>query len=125
MEWNYEIANDTYQLHHDIEPLPNGNILVLAWERKTANEAFGIGRQTIDNPLNEMWSEAILELELIGSNNANIVWEWHLWDHLIQDMDPELPNYGVVADHPELQDINYGNVGSMSDPLGPNGDWKH
>ena len=125
LQWNYEIANDIYQLHHDIEPLPNGNILVLAWERKTANEAFGIGRQTIDNPLNEMWSEAILELELIGSNNANIVWEWHLWDHLIQDMDPELPNYGVVADHPELQDINYGNVGSMSDPLGPNGDWKH
>ena len=33
LEWNYEIANDTYQLHHDIEPLPNGNILVLAWER--------------------------------------------------------------------------------------------
>ena len=123
--WNYEIANETYQLHHDIEPLPNGNILVLAWERKTANEAFSIGRQTIDNPLNEMWSEAILELELVGSNDANIVWEWHLWDHLIQDIDPELPNYGVVADHPELQDINYGNVGSMSDPLGPNGDWKH
>ena len=123
--WNYEIANETYQLHHDIEPLPNGNILVLAWERKTANEAFGIGRQTIDNPLNEMWSEAILELELIGSNDANVVWEWHLWDHLIQEIDPELPNYGVVADHPELQDINYGNVGSMSDPLGPNGDWKH
>ena len=125
LQWNYEIANDIYQLHHDIEPLPNGNILVLAWERKTANEAFGIGRQTIENPLNEMWSEAILELELIKSNNANIVWEWHLWDHLIQDVYPELPNYGIIADHPELQDINYGNVGSMSDPLGPNGDWKH
>ena len=78
LQWNYEIANDTYQLHHDIEPLPNGNILVLAWEKKTANEAFAIGRQTIDNPLNEMWSEAILELELIDSNNANIAWEWHL-----------------------------------------------
>ena len=125
LQWNYEIANDTYQLHHDIEPLPNGNILVLAWERKTANEAFGSGRQTIENPLNEMWSEAILELELTGTNNANIVWEWHLWDHLIQDVYPELPNYGIIADHPELQDINYGNVGSMSDPLGPNGDWKH
>ena len=30
MQWNYRIANNTYQLHHDIEPLPNGNILVLA-----------------------------------------------------------------------------------------------
>ena len=123
--WNYEIANEIYQLHHDIEPLPNGNILVIAWEKKTADEAYAMGRQTIDNPLNEMWSEVILELELVGTNDANIVWEWHLWDHLIQDVNSDLPNYGVISDHPELQDINYGNVGSNSDPLGPNGDWKH
>ena len=123
--WDYIIANDTYQLHHDIEPLPNGNILVLAWERKTANEAYAMGRETIDNPLNEIWSEAILELELIGSNDVNIVWEWHLWDHLIQDLNPDLQNYGIISNHPELQDINYGNAGSDNDPLGPNGDWKH
>ena len=123
--WNYEIANEIYQLHHDIEPLPNGNILVIAWEKKTADEAYAMGRQTIDNPLNEMWSEVILELELVGTNDANIVWEWHLWDHLIQDVNSDLPNYGVISDHPELQDINYGNAGSNSDPLGPNGDWKH
>lgn len=29
-----------------------------------------------------------------------------LWDHLIQDVDAAKPNYGVVADHPELVDIN-------------------
>ena len=27
--WSYEFANETYQHHHDIEPLPNGNILVI------------------------------------------------------------------------------------------------
>ena len=72
-----------------------------------------MGRETIDNPLNEIWSEAILELELIGSNDANIVWEWHLWDHLIQDLNPDLQNYGIISNHPELQDINYGNAGSQ------------
>ena len=123
--WDYEVSNDTYQHHHDIEPLPNGNVLVIAWERKTADEAYEVGRQSIDNSLNEMWAEAILELEPVGEDDANIVWEWHIWDHLIQDVDPDLSNYGVIADHPELQDINFGNAGSNQGPGGPNGDWKH
>ena len=123
--WNYEIANSTYQHHHDVEPLPNGNILVIVWELKTASEAYAVGRQSIDNSLNVMWAEAILELEPVGTDDANIVWEWHIWDHLIQDVDPELPNYGVISNHPELQDINYGSAGSNGGPGGANGDWKH
>ena len=54
------------------------------------------GRVSINNPLGEMWSTAILELEIVPPNGANIVWEWHLWDHLVQDSDPSLPGYGVV-----------------------------
>jgi hypothetical protein len=123
--WNYEISNNTYQHHHDVEPIPNGNILVIAWERKTADEAYDVGRQSIDNSLNEMWAEAILEVEPVGTDDANIVWEWHIWDHLIQDIDTSLSNYGVITEHPELQDVNYGNAGSNNGPGGPNGDWKH
>ena len=123
--WNFEISNNTYQHHHDVEPMPNGNILVISWERKTADEAYAVGRQSIDNSLNEMWAEAILEVEPVGTDDANIVWEWHIWDHLIQDVDTSLSNYGVIADHPELQDVNYGNAGSNQGPGGPNGDWKH
>ena len=37
----------------------------------------------------------------------------------------ELPNYGVISEHPELQDINYGSAGSTGGPSGANGDWKH
>lgn len=123
--WSYEFSNDTYQHHHDIEPLPNGNILVLVWERKTASEAYAVGRESLQNSLNEIWSEAILEVEPVGTNDINIVWEWHLWDHLIQDVDSSLPNYGVISEHPELQDINFGNAGGNQGPGGPHGDWKH
>ena len=54
-----------------------------------------------------MWSEKIIEVEMVGESQANIVWEWNVWDHLIQDINPSLSNYGVIADHPEMVDINY------------------
>ena len=99
MLWDYQISNEAYQHHHDIEPLPNGNILAIVWERKTASEAFEMGRQIIDNTLNQMWSTAILELD---SQTGEIVWEWHIWDHLIQDVGAEYPSFGVISEHPEL-----------------------
>ena len=121
--WEYVLSNNDYQHHHDVEPLPNGNVLMIAWERMSASEAYAMGRQSIDNPLNEMWSEAILEIE---PYTGNIVWEWHLWDHLVQDIGSSYgATYGVISDHPELLDINYGNVGSSGGPGGANADWKH
>ena len=121
--WNYTLSNNTYQHHHDVEPLPNENVLMIAWERKSAEEAYNAGRTSIENSLNEMWSEAILEIE---AYTGNVVWEWHLWDHLIQDVNPELSNYGIIMDHPELFDVNCGDVGTNAGgPQQPNGDWMH
>ena len=125
--WEYELSNENYQHHHDVEPLPNGNVLMIAWEKKTLEEAYAAGRTIIDNPpLNEMWSTAIFEIAPDGSGGGQVVWEWHLWDHLIQDVDPQKNNYGIVADHPELFNINNGNVGSPgTGPGGANADWMH
>jgi len=121
--WEYEFANEQYQHHHDVEPLPNGNILIIVWENKSAEDAYAMGRQVIENALNQMWSTAILELE---PESGAIVWEWHLWDHLIQDVDAELPNYGLISEHPQLFDINCGVVGTtMGEPGGATGDWIH
>ena len=121
--WDYTISNDSLQHHHDIEPLPNGNILVIAWERKTLQEALDMGREIIESPLQQMWSEAIFEIEPVGNDSANIVWEWHLWDHLIQDVNPSLSNYGIIEEHPELLDINLGSIGFG--PALDNADWIH
>ena len=122
--WSHVISNSNYQHHHDVEPLPNGNVLMIAWAKKSASEAYAAGRQTINNPLNQMWSEAIFEVQNNGNGGAAVVWEWHLWDHLIQDVNPDDNNYGVVIDHPELFDVNLGNVGSGG-PGGANADWMH
>ena len=121
--WDYTFSNEIYQHHHDIEPMPNGNILIIVWEMKTAEQAYALGRQIINNDINQVWSSAILEIE---TNNGDIVWEWHLWDHFIQDVDPNLPSYGVISEHPELFDINCGEIGSNTGgPMQANGDWLH
>jgi hypothetical protein len=121
--WNYVVSNSVYQHHHDVEPLPNGNILIIAWENFSWAEAQEMGRTSIDNPLNQMWSEAILEY---NPTQDEIVWEWHLWDHLVQDIDEQFnATYGNISDHPELFNINQGNVGSNGGPGGPNADWMH
>ena len=136
--WNYEFFNNSYQHHHDIQPLPNGNILVLAWERHTATqddetEYYGgagrgwleMGRTEVQNPLNQMWGEAVFEIEMVETDDINIVWEWHIWDHLAQDVGPDFPNYGDISEHPELMDINFGEAGDFDGMCGPQGDWIH
>tara|TARA_Y100000590_G_scaffold449254_1_gene587098 strand:+ start:32 stop:1507 length:1476 start_codon:yes stop_codon:yes gene_type:complete len=125
--WDYIISNEIYQHHHDIQPLPNGNVLIVAWERHTSEEAFAMGRLEIENPLNEFWAEAIFEVQPEGLNGGSVVWEWHVWDHFVQDIDPELPGYGVISEHPELININYATVGSSGGGGGgqPHADWLH
>jgi len=124
--WEYELSNEDYQHHHDVEPLPNGNVLMILWEKKTSTEAYAAGRTSLNgNPLNQMWSSAIFEIKQVGNEGGEVVWEWHLWDHLIQDADSGDDNYGVVGDHPELFDINNGNVGGGGGPGGANADWMH
>ncbi len=104
--WSYLFSNESQCQHHDVCPLPNGNILVLSWELKTSDEATQAGR---DLTLlgNVLWSEKIVELEPVGLSDANVVWEWHVWDHLAQEFDASKDNYQVVEEHPELIHLNY------------------
>ncbi|MBU0498156.1 MAG: aryl-sulfate sulfotransferase [Candidatus Thermoplasmatota archaeon] len=106
--WSFRYTDSNHCLHHDIEPLPNGNVLMISWEYRSAAEAIANGRDPNGLGMGELWPDHIIEVMPTGSTTGEIVWEWHLWDHLIQDLDPSKQNYGVVADHPELVDINEG-----------------
>ncbi len=117
--WTYLLSDDTECQHHDMCYLPNGNILVIMWESKTAAQMLQAGRNpNISN--NTFWPEKIVELAPSGTNQATIVWQWHVWDHVVQDYDATKDNYGTVAAHPELVDLNLF-------PLQPaaSGDWLH
>lgn len=105
--WEYELANDQRTTHHDIERLPNGNVLAIAYEYHSPEEAFAKGRavQEID-PKDGLWCDVILEIEPTLPSGGKIVWEWRSFDHLIQDLDPAQEGYGKPADHPGRIDIN-------------------
>ena len=114
--WDFRYYTDDYLSHHDFEILPSGNILLTAWEFKTREEAIDAGRNPNKLNSNTIMPDHVVEVEPTGPSSGKIVWEWHTWDHLIQDYDSHKKNYGDVEDHPELIDINFGS---------PNSDWLH
>ncbi len=115
--WSYTISDATKCQHHDIKALPGGNVLVISWELKTNTQAIALGRNPSLVPAT-LWSEQILEIQPVGASGGNVVWEWHLWDHLIQDFDNTKVNYGVVNTNPQLININY-------KASATNADWIH
>jgi len=117
--WEYTYSTNEVSQHHDVFPLPNGNILMLAVSTITEEEAIQAGRDPSKIADGKIFNEQILELEPFGTDQANIVWQWNMKDHLIQDFDATKDNYGVVADNPQLLDINYLN----NDTASPN--WLH
>ncbi|MDH3709244.1 MAG: aryl-sulfate sulfotransferase [Cyclobacteriaceae bacterium] len=104
--WEFEYATDEYQTHHDLEVLPNGNVLAIAWEHMSYEEAIQEGRNPHYLTEDGLWMDKVIEVKPIKPRGGKIVWEWRFSDHLIQNHDPALSNYGEPAAHPELLDIN-------------------
>jgi len=119
--WQFDYHEDnSHHQHHDIEPMPNGNVLILAWEHRTGMEALAKGRMSDK----AVWPTQIVEVQPQGARDGKIVWEWHLWDHTIQDINDSLPNFGEISQHPERFDVN---LGAEGDFPGTNRgiDWLH
>ena len=98
--WEFVYASADYLLHHDIEILPNGNILAVSWEKKTVEQARRAGRRPELLPEKGLWPDKIIEIEPTRPEGGRVVWEWHMWDHLIQDYDAQAENYGDPAERP-------------------------
>lgn len=105
--WDFKFHDERQLPHHDVARLPNGNVLLIVWEIKTPEEAIAAGRrpEAVDGP----WlADSVIEIQPTGNTTGDVVWEWHAWDHLIQDLNPSLANFGEVAAHPERIDLNFG-----------------
>ena len=109
--------------HHDFLKMPNGNLLLLSGQHKTPEEVIAAGANPEFISDKGLVAPHIVEVRVIGPASCEIVWEWSAWDHLIQDFDSGKANYGVVAEHPELIDLNFhlSELAAWHDPS----DWIH
>ena len=117
--WQFFYDTPQYRQHHDIFPMPNGNVLILAAKVMTNAQAIQAGRSPALLPQSVLYSEQIVEVQPVGSNQGTIVWEWDIKDHLIQDFDATKDNFGVVSQNPHKLDINFTNGGNG------NSNWLH
>ena len=105
--WQYYVSSIDSVAHHDFKVLPNGNILLLVAYKKPITEAFELGKDSIYTDDSTLYDESIIEIEPLGFDGAQIIWQWNVWDHLIQDRDSSKLNFGIVADYPNRMNINY------------------
>jgi len=104
--WEFEYSSDQYLSHHDIAPLPNGSVLLLVVEKKSYEECLAAGFTPEMLRDGELIPDSVIEVQPTRPKGGKIVWEWHVWDHLVQDFDRTKANYGDMAAHPELNDVN-------------------
>ena len=100
--------------HHDFHIMPNGNILYTAWEKIDRAFLLSLGFQNTD--MEEFWSEVVYEIAPSGSSDYELIWEWHAIDHIVQSVDPSLPNF-ISSPSPRRIDVNI--------PGDDDDDWLH
>ncbi|MBN1575906.1 MAG: aryl-sulfate sulfotransferase [Chitinispirillaceae bacterium] len=116
--WTYQLSNENYITHHDMKPMPDGHILACAFELMTREKMIAAGIDTAlltggsgmgGGRTKTLLAEMIFELDPHAAGGPKIVWEWHIWDHVVPKAQAAL--------HPEL----------FSGSLGPAaiGQWVH
>ncbi len=123
--WDFAFQSEQHLPHHDVAILPNGHVLTISWERKTPEEARRAGRREGFIPSAGLWPDMLVEFEPQRPSGAKIVWEWHMWDHILQNTDPGLPGYGDPAQYPERINLNGDLIGTADPPKDPPADMFH
>jgi len=113
INWEYNYSSEDYISHHDFELLPNGNVLFIAWEKIDTIEAQANGVITSI----PVYPETLIE---VNPSSNQIVWKWRSFNHIVQDIDSNLSNFGNVSENPQLIDINY-NTALNGDIMHANG----
>jgi hypothetical protein len=108
VRWTYRPSPLVGTTHHDVEVMPNGNVLLMAWYSISIDSAKKLGRRDTTQRDTSLWFERIIEVRPVGTDSGEVVWEWDAREHVIQDVDPLAANYGVLSEHPELLNINAG-----------------
>jgi len=101
--WSYDFTTLTETINHDFELLPNGHLLVIFAEYLDGKTSYQLGREA----KRDTYATVVKEIEMVGKNDMKVVWEWKVADHLIQELNKNQANYGILKEHPERVNINY------------------
>ena len=96
LDWNSNVvwSYETSMIHHDFERLPNGNTLVLAWDRIPADLSARVnGGYTTSGDPDSMYGDVVLEITPTGLVSN----EWRSWEHLDTQEDVICSLEGRVA----------------------------
>lgn len=101
--WSYKMSTDKEISHHAFDRMPNGNTLLLGWEKVSRDDIIKAGRNPKTAPVKQMmaggqpidafWIDFVREIDAKG----NTVWEWHALDHLGTGVDQLDINYALPA----------------------------
>jgi len=82
--WTYTLSNDTFMLHHDMKPLPNGNILATCFITKTKAQVIAAHVDTtlLTAQYKTMWSEKLIEIKPTLPSEGNRMGVAH-FDHTV------------------------------------------
>ena len=106
--WAFDFDAPEGMTHHDFTILPSGNLLMLAVEKKDATAAAAVGFDTTKLQDGFVAPEMIIEVKQTGATSFEIVWQWHVWDHLVQNTNANLTNYGDPRQYPGRLQVAYG-----------------
>ena len=118
--WSSDFNQFEFIQHHDAKLMPNGNIIYIGWERISPEKQLEYGRRQSDISIPYLWGEFVQEVKPIENSDYEVVWEWHLQDHFVQDATASASTFGIVKNEIGKVDINYLGPGAWDDD-----DWWH
>jgi hypothetical protein len=131
--WEYKEFTPTMIQHHCFNIMPNGNVLFVGFEFKSATEAIKKGRDPKTMPEEFEWEGESSSNIISGTHTKNkakgiwpdyvkevnregkVVWEWHAWDHIgtgpkelnINYQLPKATEYLHVPDWTHFNTVDY------------------
>jgi hypothetical protein len=116
--WEHDDERPEFTPHHDFRMIWNPELeertlmytatMAITHEQTIAAGVDPAGRDDIASR-----PDGLVEVDM----NGNVIWQWNISDHTVQDVNPDLANFGVVSENPGKFDPNFGN--------GVGGDWIH
>ncbi len=120
--WEHREERPGVTAHHDFRNIRNPKLgartlMYLATTDRTHEEVLAVGADPAVRDDYASEPDGLVEVDMDG----NVIWQWNISDHLVNDVNPDLPNFGVISEHPEKMDPNFGHGvnGSVF------GDWMH